>query len=68
MQTLAAFLGFIDQNGEATRAFDAAFGALELIKEGYLTEHVLENPEARSVQPSDGFNILARFLVIAPTR
>lgn len=38
MQTLANFLGFVQPNGQPTVAFDAAFGALELLSEGYLTE------------------------------
>lgn len=38
VETLATFLGFIQPNGQSTTAFIAAFGALELIKEGYLTE------------------------------
>jgi len=38
MQTLASFLGFVQPSKQPTTMFDAAFGALELIKEGYLTE------------------------------
>lgn len=37
-ETLVTFLGFVQPDGQATTAFLAAFGALELIKEGYLTE------------------------------
>jgi hypothetical protein len=40
---LARFLGEVKSNGEAHEAFRAAFGALELISEGYLAESALKD-------------------------
>ena len=47
MQTLAKFLGFVDPNGESTRTFDAAFGAIELLKEGSVGHRLLLSHHVR---------------------
>ena len=45
IQTLAGFLGFVQPDGQSLRSFEAAFGAVELIEEGYLTDARIKDLE-----------------------